>query len=55
LIPQYVAEGKTYLTIGIGCTGGRHRSVAIAEALKKGLAGLSGVQVRVRHRDIAID
>ena len=34
LIPQYVVEGKSYLTIGIGCTGGRHRSVAIAEALK---------------------
>jgi RNase adapter protein RapZ len=55
LIPQYVVEGKSYLTIGIGCTGGRHRSVAIAEALKKGLAGLEGVQVRVRHRDIAVD
>ena len=35
LIPQYVTEGKSYLTIGIGCTGGRHRSVMIAEALKK--------------------
>ena len=55
LIPQYVAEGKSYLTIGVGCTGGRHRSVMIAESLKKGLAGLKGVQVRVRHRDIAID
>ena len=55
LVPQYVAEGKTYLTIGIGCTGGRHRSVAIAEALKKGLAGIPGVQLRVRHRDIAVD
>jgi UPF0042 nucleotide-binding protein len=55
LIPQYVAEGKSYLTIGIGCTGGRHRSVMIAEAIKKGLAGLDGVQVRVRHRDIAVD
>jgi len=55
LIPQYVAEGKSYLTIGVGCTGGRHRSVMIAEALKKGLAGLKGVQVRVRHRDIAIE
>ena len=53
LIPQYVSEGKTYLTIGIGCTGGRHRSVAIAEALKKGLAGIKGVRVRVVHRDIA--
>lgn len=55
LIPQYVAEGKTYLTIGIGCTGGRHRSVMIAESLRKGLAGIEGVQLRVRHRDIAID
>ena len=55
LVPQYVAEGKTYLTIGIGCTGGRHRSVAIAEALRKGLTGLRGVQMRVRHRDIAVD
>ena len=53
LIPQYVHEGKTYLTIGIGCTGGRHRSVAIAEALKKGLSGISGVRLRVAHRDIA--
>lgn len=55
LVPQYANEGKAYLTIGIGCTGGRHRSVAIAEALKKGLAGLDGVQVRVKHRDIAHD
>jgi UPF0042 nucleotide-binding protein len=55
LIPQYAAEGKSYLTIGIGCTGGRHRSVAIAEALKKGLKQLRGVRIRVSHRDIAID
>ena len=55
LVPQYVAEGKSYLTVGIGCTGGRHRSVMIAEAIKKGLGGLKGVQPRVRHRDIAID
>jgi UPF0042 nucleotide-binding protein len=53
LVPQYVGEGKSYLTIGIGCTGGRHRSVAIAESLKKGLAGIPGVRVRVKHRDIA--
>jgi RNase adapter protein RapZ len=53
LMPQYVNEGKTYLTIGIGCTGGRHRSVAIAEALKKGLTGIPGVRLRVKHRDIA--
>jgi len=55
LVPQYVNEGKTYLTVGIGCTGGRHRSVAIAEALKKGLSGIPGVRLRVRHRDIALD
>ena len=55
LVPQYANEGKTYLTIGIGCTGGRHRSVAIAEALKKGLAGIRGVRLRVKHRDIALD
>ncbi len=53
LVPQYVHEGKTYLTVGIGCTGGRHRSVAIAEALRKGLAGIPNVRVRVKHRDIA--
>ena len=53
LIPQYVHEGKSYLTIGIGCTGGRHRSVAIAEALKKGLSGIQRVRVRAKHRDIA--
>ena len=53
LVPQYVNEGKTYLTIGIGCTGGRHRSVAISEALRKGLSGITGVRVRVKHRDIA--
>src|SRR5688500_10233441 len=52
LIPQYVGEGKSYLTIGIGCTGGRHRSVAIAESLKKGLSGIPGVRVRVQPRDI---
>jgi UPF0042 nucleotide-binding protein len=52
LVPQYVGEGKAYLTIGIGCTGGRHRSVAIAEALKKGLGGIKGVRIRVVHRDI---
>ena len=39
LVPQYVAEGKSYLTIGIGCTGGRHRSVVIAEALGRALRG----------------
>ncbi|HTL03784.1 MAG TPA: RNase adapter RapZ [Vicinamibacterales bacterium] len=53
LVPQYVAEGKSYLTIGIGCTGGRHRSVMVAEKLRKALARLPGSRVRVQHRDIA--
>jgi UPF0042 nucleotide-binding protein len=53
LVPQYVAEGKTYVTVAIGCTGGRHRSVAIAEALGRRLKGVRGVEVRVRHRDAA--
>ena len=52
LVPQYIAEGKSYLTIGIGCTGGRHRSVMVAEALRKTLSGLPGARVRVQHRDI---
>jgi UPF0042 nucleotide-binding protein len=50
-LPQYVAEGKSYLTVAIGCTGGQHRSVMIAEALKKSLKGVKGVRVRVKHRD----
>jgi UPF0042 nucleotide-binding protein len=53
LLPQYIAEGKAYVTIAIGCTGGRHRSVAIAEALAERARALKGVDVRVRHRDIA--
>jgi UPF0042 nucleotide-binding protein len=53
LIPQYVSEGKSYLTIAIGCTGGRHRSVMIAEALRKTLGGVAGARVRVHHRDIS--
>lgn len=51
LLPLYAAEGKTYLTIGIGCTGGRHRSVAIAEAIGRGLGRIEHARVRVRHRD----
>ena len=52
VVPHYIAEGKTYLTIAIGCTGGRHRSVMIAERLRRALAETPGVTVRVRHRDI---
>jgi UPF0042 nucleotide-binding protein len=53
LVPFYVAEGKSYLTIAIGCTGGRHRSVMIAERLRKALADVGVARVRVRHRDLA--
>ena len=52
VIPHYVAEGKSYLTVAIGCTGGRHRSVMIAERLKRALANTPGARVRIRHRDI---
>ena len=50
-LPQYVDEGKSYLTVAIGCTGGRHRSVMIAEAIKKALKDVPGVRLRVQHRD----
>ena len=50
-LPQYVQEGKSYLTVAIGCTGGRHRSVMIAETLKKSLADMKTVRLRVKHRD----
>jgi len=52
VVPHYIAEGKAYLTIAIGCTGGRHRSVMIAERLRRALGDFPGVTVRVRHRDI---
>jgi UPF0042 nucleotide-binding protein len=51
LIPRFEAEGKSYLALSIGCTGGHHRSVAVAEELAKRLAG-HGVKATVRHRDI---
>jgi UPF0042 nucleotide-binding protein len=50
-LPHYVEEGKSYLTVAIGCTGGRHRSVMVAEALKKSLASMKGIRLRVKHRD----
>jgi UPF0042 nucleotide-binding protein len=53
LIPRYAAEGKTYFTLGIGCTGGRHRSVAITEELAKRLKQEnSDIDLFVRHRDV---
>lgn len=51
LIPQYRKEGKSQVVIGIGCTGGKHRSVAIAEYLGKVLGESETEVVRVRHRD----
>ena len=51
LIPKFLSEGKSYLSIGIGCTGGHHRSVAIAEELASRLAD-HGVNAAVRHRDV---
>ena len=50
-LPHYVNEGKSYLTVAIGCTGGQHRSVMIAETLKRTLEHTSGVKLRVKHRD----
>lgn len=55
VVPYYVSEGKSYLTIAIGCTGGRHRSVMIAERLRKALGDIGAARVRVRHRDIGHD
>jgi RNase adapter protein RapZ len=51
-LPYYVQEGKSYLTIAVGCTGGRHRSVMIAERLGDALASVADTRVRVKHRDI---
>ena len=51
LIPYYSAEGKSYLTISFGCTGGRHRSVMIASEIRRRL-GKAGYSVRLSHRDI---
>ena len=51
LLPGYRREGKSYLTISIGCTGGRHRSVAIAEALREFFAGKK-INLKVIHRDM---
>ncbi|MGH2944660.1 MAG: RNase adapter RapZ [Solirubrobacteraceae bacterium] len=52
LIPEYIAEGKAHLSIAIGCTGGRHRSVAIAEALAARLRARDDMEVDVAHRDV---
>jgi len=51
-LPRYQREGKSYLTVGIGCTGGRHRSVVLAETLRDRLAE-TGARISVRHRDVS--
>ena len=51
LLPAYQEEGKSHLTVGLGCTGGHHRSVFVAESLAKALAQCSG-PVSIRHRDL---
>jgi UPF0042 nucleotide-binding protein len=53
LIPQYADEGKTYLTVAVGCTGGQHRSVYIAEQLRRSVGAVEGIRLHVRHRDAA--
>ncbi len=52
ILPAYQAEGRSYLTIAIGCTGGRHRSVAVAEEIASRLAA-SGIAARTTHRDVS--
>jgi UPF0042 nucleotide-binding protein len=51
LIPHYIEEGKSYLTIAFGCTGGKHRSVMMAEWMKRAM-DKKGFATRVLHRDI---
>lgn len=51
LIPHYIREGKSYLTVALGCTGGRHRSVMLAEVIRRALAR-EGYSTKVVHRDL---
>jgi UPF0042 nucleotide-binding protein len=53
VLPHYQSEGRSYLTIAIGCTGGRHRSVAIAEEIARRFAA-HGIAARTMHRDVAL-
>jgi UPF0042 nucleotide-binding protein len=54
LLPYYIAEGKSYLTLALGCTGGTHRSVTLAEEVSK-LLKAEGYHVVVKHRDLGKD
>ena len=51
LLPHYIREGKSYLTISFGCTGGQHRSVMMADEIRRTLSE-AGFKARVNHRDI---
>lgn len=53
-VPQFISEGKTSLTIGVGCTGGRHRSIYIARRLNEHLANKAGVSTSLVYRDVAL-
>lgn len=55
LIPNYISEGKNQLVISIGCTGGKHRSVSLANALHQSLSRAEGYGVRIEHRDLEKD
>ena len=55
LIPNYIAEGKNQLVISIGCTGGKHRSVTLANELYKRLGGADDYGLKIEHRDIGKD
>ena len=54
LVPAYVAEGKQHLTIAVGCTGGRHRSIAVADRIARALGRRDDVKLTVVHRDTEI-
>ena len=55
LIPHYIDEGKNQLVISIGCTGGKHRSVTLANELYKRLDGNKDYGLKIEHRDIGKD
>ena len=55
LIPQYISEGKTQLVIAVGCTGGKHRSVTLANALYERLKSHEDYGFKIEHRDIDKD
>ena len=53
LIPNYIKEGKYSLVVAIGCTGGKHRSVTLAEGIKSRLENKDGIGLKLYHRDLA--